>query len=108
MKITLNNKETMIKNTFRAYILFEQIMGRSFEGKTTTDLIVLLYCMYLAVDKDQENPVTLDEFIDWMDENPDTLKEFIDWLLAVNKQGKALEEDKQPTKEGSKKKPKKQ
>ena len=43
MKVTFNEKEYELKYSFRAYMIYENIMGKSFSPQGLTDMIVFFY-----------------------------------------------------------------
>lgn len=72
--ITIKGKEYNIKNTLRTMFIWEQIMQRPFEIKTTQDNFVFLYSLLLANNPD--NVISWDEFIDALDEDPSIMLGF--------------------------------
>lgn len=72
--ITIKGKEYNIKNTIRTMFIWEQIMQRPFEIKTTQDNFVFLYSLLLANNPD--NVISWDEFIDALDEDPSIMLGF--------------------------------
>lgn len=99
MKVDIDNKEVNLKYTFRAYMIFEQIVGHSFAGINLTEFITLFYSVLMA--SDTELTTDYDKFIDWLDENPNKLGEFTKWLTENIKKQNALTA---PEKKTSKKK----
>lgn len=78
MKVIINNKEIELKKSFRALIIYEEIMKESFSGSGYKELLIYFYSIILSSSKDIE--ISFDDFIDWLDDNPDSLNEFIKWL----------------------------
>ena len=60
---------------------FEKICNATFTGKGITEVLCYLYATILASDRD--NPLTFDEYMDWIDENPDVISQFSEWLQKV-------------------------
>lgn len=95
MKITINEQEIVLKNTFRSAIAYEQITEKTFNPRTVTDMLIYFYCVAIS-SADMEKPITLDEFISWLDDNPNAMTEFSNWVYEVNMQ--AAEFNKKETK----------
>lgn len=86
MEIIINEKKTQLKYGFRALMYFEKIMGYTFQGGGLSDVITLMYCCYMAGNDDA---ITFNNFVEWLDNNPNKLAEFTQYLtnkLAVNEQ----------------------
>lgn len=87
MEITIKDKTISLRYSFRAFMIYENITKKSFNPQNMTDIILFFYSVIMASDK--ENPLELDDFLDWLDENPDSLNEFSKWLTSkVNQQSK--------------------
>lgn len=78
MTININDKEITLKHTFRSYIIYETITGKSFEPKTVTDILTYFYSVVMASEPTAE--ITFDNFIDWIDQHEDQLSAFVSWL----------------------------
>lgn len=78
MKININNEEKDVKITFRGDFIYENVMGKSFEGKLVSEWVVYFWASYMGTNKDDENPMSLDDFMEWSDENRPSLTEFIE------------------------------
>lgn len=85
MKIIINDQEIVLKNTFRSAIAYEQITEKTFNPKTVSEMIIYFYCVVIS-SGDMEKPITLDDFIAWLDENPLMMQEFSQWVYDVNMQ----------------------
>ena len=86
MKVTFNEKEYELKYSFRAYLIYENIMDKSFSPQGLTDMIVFFYSSLLAAAKG--DTIKYEDFLDWLDDNPDELNKFSKWLmecLGLNK-----------------------
>lgn len=86
MKITIKDKEIELRQTLRAFIMYENITEKAFEPKTFQDILTFLYCIVLSSSKDY-SLITFDEFIDFIDENHQVLGDMKKWLndeFAVN------------------------
>ena len=69
MKITILGREIELKSSFRSYMIYENITGKSFQSLTTlADIITFMYANVLAVLKSPE--ISFEEFLDFIDENP--------------------------------------
>lgn len=84
MIINIKGKNIQIRWSFRSFILYENIQGKSFTPTSTTEVLVFLYCCILASDKDLL--FSFDEFLDMVDENPHIIVEFSQFIEEqVNK-----------------------
>ena len=88
MKINIKGKEVELKYTFRSFILYENIQGKSFTPSTTTEVLIFLYCCILA--SDRELVFTFDEFLDYVDEHPNVIEEFSEFFVAQINQNQSL------------------
>ena len=86
MKVKFNEKEYEIKYSFRAYMVYENIMQKSFIPKGLTEMIVFFYAHLLVAAKG--DLILYEDYLDWLDDNPDELDKFSKWLmecLGLNK-----------------------
>lgn len=81
MKITYKEKDYELKYSFRAHMIYENIMQKSFKPETLTDIINFFYASLFAVAKG--DVIEYEEFLDWLDENPEQLSNFSEWLLGT-------------------------
>lgn len=96
MKIKIGDREVELKYSFRALMLYENIQKKSFEPKTTTDVLVFMFCVIMGSDKDIK--LDFNEFLDMIDNNPQLVVEFSNWLTSeINKQN-TLSADEEPKK----------
>lgn len=79
MKIKFNNNEYEMKYSFRALMIYENIMGKSFNPQGLTDIIIFFYSTVLA--NSNNATILYDDFLDWLDENPNELNNFSEWLM---------------------------
>ncbi len=79
MTIDFNDKEIELRFTFRADMIYENIMQKSFKAQTETEWIVYFYSTYLAITDDTD--LGLDDFILKLDESPKVLYDFIQWYV---------------------------
>lgn len=83
MTIKFLDKEITLKNSFRTYIIFENITGKSFQNAASlSDILCFMYATILASAKTTD--ITFDEFMDYIDENPTMVTEFSQWLMKSN------------------------
>ena len=94
-------KEFKIKQTIRAIFLFEQISQRPFEIKTTLDNYLYFYCILLA---NNEDFMSWDEFLNYIDDNPSILVELTKKLNQSQEIEKLLNPSDSESEEGDKKK----
>lgn len=83
MTININGKDIELKHTFRSYIIYESITGKSFEPHTVTDIITYFYSVLLASKTDTD--VDFDTFLDYLDANGNVLNDFVNWLAEKQK-----------------------
>lgn len=79
MTIDFNDREIELRFTFRADMIYENIMQKSFKAQTETEWIVYFYSTYLAITDDTD--LGLDDFILKLDESPKVLYDFIQWYV---------------------------
>lgn len=83
MKITILGREVELKATFRAYIIFENITGKSFQNLSTlADVLTFMYATILGSLKTTD--ISFEDFLDYVDENPTIVTEFSEWLVGSN------------------------
>lgn len=83
MKITILGREIELKATFRAYIIFENITGKSFQQlNTLADVLTFFYATILGSAKTTD--ISFDAFLDFIDENPNIVTEFSQWMTGSN------------------------
>lgn len=105
MTIKIKDKEVTLKYSFRCFFIFENIMNRSFQPNTTTDVLVFFYSTIMASEKNLD--FNFDEFLDMVDENPELLAEFSEFITSAVKINKGLQpdnEEEKKTKEKTEKK----
>lgn len=85
--INFLDKDVKLVNTYRTYIVFENITQKSFEGiSSTTELIMLFYATLVGsmAKAKQELLFTYDDFMNWLDDNPGVLTVFAEWFKKAN------------------------
>lgn len=107
MNITINDKEVKLKYSFRSLMVYEQILGKTFEPKGILEILTFMYSVIITSDKELQ--FTYDEFLDMIDENPGLIKEFSEWLTGAVQRNSSLmaqnvsAEDKKKVQKASKK-----
>lgn len=106
MKVKINDREVELKYSFRSFMIYENITGKSFNPTNLTDILVFFYSTILGSDKSAE--LKFDEFMDLIDMHPELVTEFSEWLTKTSEinneiENKAKDKDDQ----GGSKKPKK-
>lgn len=91
MTLKIKDKEVTLKYSFRCFFIFENIMGRSFQPNTTTDVLVFFYSCIMASEKNLE--FNFDEFLDLVDENPELIAQFSEFITSAVKVNKGLKPD---------------
>ena len=87
IKIKINNQEFIIKQTFRALMLFEEISGRNSNEikENINDLMLLFYCILKGANK-LTFQYSFDEFIDLLDDNQESIEVFNEYLQELQKE----------------------
>lgn len=86
MKIVkIYNKDYKLEQSLGAQMLFDKMTNGNTQIGTTTNIIMLLYCMLRYKNKDTFN-YTVDEFCDILDEQPDIISVFTDYLVELQKE----------------------
>lgn len=80
----LSSTEYIIKQTFRALLLYEEITNKVYEedNKLGTQF-TMLYCMLKASNKETFK-YTYDEFINLLDDNQDSVNKFFEYLQRLS------------------------
>lgn len=92
MEIQINGKDVEIKNTIRAFILYENITGTTFFAPSTLeDILTYFYCVVVTSAKDYS--ITFENFLDYIDEHPNAIKEFTEWAQTQGEQTEALKKN---------------
>ena len=92
MTIKIGDREIKLKYSFRALLLYENILKKSFAPETTTDVLVFMFCVIMGSAKDLQ--LDFNEFLDMIDENPHLMTEFAEWLTGeINKTNTLTPED---------------
>lgn len=68
--IKIKNKNYKFKYTIRALFIFEQITNKPFKVQTLLDNYIFFYSVLLASNREKEDVITWDEFLDELDKNP--------------------------------------
>lgn len=68
--IKIKGKNYKFKYTIRALFMFEQITGKPFKVENLLDNYIFFYSILLASNREKENIISWDEFLDTLDENP--------------------------------------
>ena len=83
MKIQILGRDIELKATFRAYLIFENITGKSFQQLSTlADVLTFFYATILGSAKTTD--ISFDDFLDFIDENPNVVTEFSEWMAGSN------------------------
>lgn len=83
MKIQIKGQDIELKPSFRAYIIFENITGKSFQSVSTlSDIVCFFYASVLAVTKNAN--ISFDEFMDFVDSDPLIVTQFAEWITKTN------------------------
>lgn len=83
MKVQILGRDIELKATFRAYIIFENITGKSFQQLSTlADVLTFFYATILGSAKVTD--ISFDDFLDFIDANPNVVTEFSEWMAGSN------------------------
>ena len=96
MKVTINNQEIILKNSFRALIAYEQITEKAFNPVTMTDMIIYFYSVVIS-SANLETPISLEDFISYLDENQGLLEEFSKWVIASQNANNVFQKEEKKT-----------
>ena len=96
MKVTINNQEIILKNAFRALIAYEQITEKAFNPVTMTDMIIYFYSVVIS-SANLETPISLEDFISYLDENQGLLEEFSKWVIASQNANNVFQKEEKKT-----------
>ena len=97
IKIKIKDDELIIKKSYRALMLFEEMSGKAIDQMkvSVSDIMLLFYCILKACNKDKFNH-TFDEFIDILDENPNYMEPFQKYLVEEGKKVEKTSVKKKP------------
>ena len=80
--IKINDKDFIIKQSFRSYLLFEEMTGKQIADiQTLKDFITMLYCYLKGGNKTFE--FTFDEFLDLVDEDATIISKFNEFNVKI-------------------------
>ena len=79
--IKINGTTYNLKYSIRAYMYFEQIVGKPFAVNNLTDTYILFYSFLMASNRETFN-MTFDSFIDCVDSDPNLIKQFNEFFKA--------------------------
>jgi hypothetical protein len=84
IKFKIGEQEFLIKQTFRALMMYEEMTGKSYEAddKMNTQF-KMLYCILKAANRETFK-YNYDEFIDTLDENQKSIEDFFKYLTDIN------------------------
>lgn len=78
MEITVKGKTIVLKKSFRAIIIMENVSGKPFSLTNTTDFIQYLFCLLYV----QDDSITLDDVLEYLDSDPNNFSMFLNWLQS--------------------------
>ena len=97
MTLKIKDREVNLKYSFRSFFIFENIMNRSFQPNTTTDILVFFYSVIMASDKNLD--FQFDEFLDMVDENPELIVKFSEFISKEVSKNRTLSPDQEDDEE---------
>lgn len=75
-------KDLNLRQTFRAHIIYEQIMEHSFTPDDGLNGIIVLLYSYIC-GSNHDTIIDYNDYMDWLDDNPDMVVEFTTWYTNV-------------------------
>lgn len=93
MNIEIDGRNVEMKMSFRSYIIYENIQGKTFAPQTMTDVLVYFYCVIMASASNLQ--FSFEQFLDMIDENPHLVEEFSTWLTGEIDKNAFLEDQSQ-------------
>ena len=110
MKVIIKENEIELKYSFRSFMIYENITGKSFQPTNLTDILIFFYSTILGSSKNAD--LKFDEFMDLIDMHPELVTEFSEWLTNTSEinneiENKAKDKFKDNVDQGGSKKPKK-
>lgn len=97
MVLNIKGKDVTLRYSFRAFFIFENIVGRSFQPNTTTDILCFFYSVIMASDKNLD--FQFDEFLDMVDENPELIVKFSEFISKEVSKNRTLSPDQEDDEE---------
>lgn len=82
--------ELNLRQTFRAHIIYEQIMGHGFMSSDGLNGVIVLFYSYI-LGSNRGTAVDYDAFMDWIDDNPEMLTKFSEWIQSQNNAKQSIE-----------------
>lgn len=76
-------EELNLKQTFRAHIIYEQIMGHGFITTDGLNGVIVLFYSYI-MGSNRGATVDYNQYMDWIDDNPEMLTKFTEWIQMQN------------------------
>lgn len=106
MKVIIKENEIELKYSFRSFMIYENITGKSFQPTNLTDILIFFYSTILGSSKNAE--LKFDEFMDLIDIHPELVTEFSEWISTTSEVNNEIEnKSKDNVDQGGSKKPKK-
>ncbi len=90
--IEINGTTYNLKYSIRAYIYFEQIVGKPFSVSNLTDTYILFYSFLMASNKDTFK-MTFDDFIDALDEDRSLMPKFNEFFKEESEKQAMITKD---------------
>lgn len=88
-------EELNLKQTLRAHILYEQIMGHPFIESDGLNGIVMLFYSYV-IGSNRDTNIDYNDFLDFLDEHNNMIGEFTKWIIKMNDNNKLTEPEPEP------------
>lgn len=102
MTIKYNDNEINVKYGFKAFLIYENITGKSFNPTGLQDIVYFFYACVCAGQKGDFIP--FDDFMDFLDEHIEVFQEFSDYIQQQTAKQHTLAPVVEEKEDGAKKK----
>lgn len=83
LKVKCQGEEITLNFNFRAEIIFEEALSKTFTGKNNSEWIMYLYATLIANSRD--GFIGFTDYTNWLSENPMVLYDFIEYYAEFQK-----------------------
>lgn len=90
--VKIKGKKYNIENSFRSMLFFEKITGKPFKIESMTDHLAFLYSVLLACNREKEDFIDFDEFLDILDKDKELYEKINSILAGTEKVERLVEE----------------
>lgn len=79
----IQGQEVTVKFNFRAELIFEEALSKTFTGKNNSEWIMYFYATLIANTAD--GFIGFKDFVNWLSENPTVFYDFIEYYTEYQK-----------------------